>query len=145
MAGAPSPRPSRPSRGTLREPSGARCCWPSVAAKALQLLLDAPWPGNVRELENVIERAVLLSPGAEIRPEALFPYQTLGGGEAGGQPLPQVAKAAQEVVEREKIREVLHRARGVRSRAARLLGISRATLYSKLKHYGLEQCEGPSV
>jgi transcriptional regulator of acetoin/glycerol metabolism len=53
--------------------------------------------------------------------------------------LPQVARAAQESVEREKIREVLHQARGVRSRAARLLGISRATLYSKLKRYGLEQ------
>ncbi len=117
----------------------------SVAAKALQLLLDAPWPGNVRELENVIERAVLLSPGAEIRPEALFPHQPPARGEGEGQFLPQVARAAQEVVEREKIREVLHRARGVRSRAARLLGISRATLYSKLKRYGLEQWDGQSA
>jgi len=39
----------------------------------------------------------------------------------------------------------LHRARGVRSRAARLLGISRATLYSKLKRYGLEQWDGQSA
>ena len=117
----------------------------SVSAKALQLLLDAPWPGNVRELENVIERAVLLSPGAEIRPEALFPHQPPARGEGEGQFLPQVAKAAQEVVEREKIREVLHRARGVRSRAARLLGISRATLYTKLKRYGLEQWDGQSA
>jgi two-component system response regulator HydG len=116
-----------------------------VSAKALQLLLDAPWPGNVRELENVIERAVLLSPGAEIRPEALFPHHTPVGGETGVQPLPQVARAAQEVVEREKIREVLHKARGVRSRAARLLGISRATLYSKLKRYGLEQWDEKSA
>ena len=116
-----------------------------VAAKALQLLLDAPWPGNVRELENVLERAVLLSPGAEIRPEALFPHQPPARGEGEGQFLPQMARAAQEMVEREKIREVLHRARGVRSRAARLLGISRATLYSKLKRYGLEQWDGQSA
>ena len=55
--------------------------------------------------------------------------------------LPQASKAAQEDVEREKIREGLQRAKGVRSRAAKLLGISRATLYNKIKRYRLDRLD----
>lgn len=107
----------------------------TISLSALQLLRDAPWPGNVRELENAIERAVLLSPGAEISPAVLFlsPQE-----EQSSQPLQQVKKAAQEVVEREKIRAVLFKTQGIRAHAAKLLGISRATLYSKLKQYNID-------
>src|SRR5581483_9904987 len=106
-----------------------------ISVKALQLLMDAPWPGNVRELENVIERAVLLNIGPEIMPEGLLPFadEELGRPES----LAHTSKTVVEMVEREKIRHGLHRARGVRSYAAKLLGISRATLYTKLRRYNL--------
>ncbi|HEV8713934.1 MAG TPA: sigma-54 dependent transcriptional regulator [Candidatus Binatia bacterium] len=107
-----------------------------VSVKALQRLTEVPWLGNVRELENVIERAILLSPGPEISLQALF--SQLGAEEPPFALLPQVSKAALEDVEREKIREGLQKAKGVRSRAAKLLGISRATLYNKIKRYQLD-------
>lgn len=106
-----------------------------ILAKALKLLVYNSWPGNVRELENVIERAVLLSPGSEIDPEALFPEQTLP--EESPEPLQISTRLAVQTLEREKIIEATQKARGNRSQAARLLGISRATLYKKLKLYDL--------
>lgn len=111
-----------------------------IPAKALQGLLNAPWPGNVRELENVIERAVLFSPGAEIAPEALTYLSASDGAESTYQPLPQLTQKARSVAEeteKEEIREALHRAGQNRSQAAKLLGISRSTLYEKLKRYQL--------
>lgn len=105
-----------------------------ISAKAMRLLTEAPWPGNVRELENVIERAVLLSPDAEITPEALFIDPAI---EDSKNPLHQVIRTTTEIVEKEKIAEATQRAQGNRSRAAKLLGISRATLYNKLKRYNL--------
>jgi DNA-binding NtrC family response regulator len=105
-----------------------------ISPKAVKLLTEAPWPGNVRELENVIERAVLMSPGAEITAEALFLEHAP---EEPSDPLQQVIRSTTETVEKERIAEATQRARGNRSRAAKLLGISRATLYNKLKRYNL--------
>jgi two-component system, NtrC family, response regulator AtoC len=102
-----------------------------ISSNALKLLIDHSWPGNVRELENVIERAVLINPGPEINPEALFPPPA----PADESPtfLRQATKGVKEVVEREKIAEALQRSKGNRSRAAKMLGISRSALYNKLK------------
>jgi len=105
-----------------------------ISPKALRLLTESSWPGNVRELENVIERAVLMSPGAEITTEVLFLDQTV---EVPGDPLQDVIRSTTAIVEKEKIAEATQRAHGNRSRAAKLLGISRATLYNKLKRYNL--------
>lgn len=114
-----------------------------VLASTLSRLVAAPWPGNVRELEHVIERAVLLSPGAELALQPPFP---LSASEAPrGEPLGQATKEAQETLERERIREALLQAQGVRSHTARLLGISRATLYTKLKRYHLEDVGAPQA
>lgn len=105
-----------------------------VSSQALRLLYGYPWPGNVRELEHVIERAVLLSPGAEIAPEACFPHQAQ---EEYPHPLQRTTRTTIETVERERIVQAIQTAHGNRSQAARLLHISRATLYNKLKRYCL--------
>jgi len=105
-----------------------------ISPKTLKLLIESPWPGNVRELENVIERAVLMSTGPEITPEALFMEPSV---EPPDDALPEAIRTATETVEKEKIAEATRKARGNRSRAAKLLGISRATLYNKLKRYTL--------
>jgi DNA-binding NtrC family response regulator len=106
-----------------------------VLAQVMKILIDYPWRGNVRELENVIERAVLMSPGPEVKLEALFLEQTAEDEVVN--PLRQMTHSATEIVEREKIAVAMKKARGNRTRAARLLGISRATLYNKIRQYGL--------
>ncbi|HET6466376.1 MAG TPA: sigma-54 dependent transcriptional regulator [Nitrospiria bacterium] len=105
-----------------------------ISQKTLKLLIESPWPGNVRELENVIERAVLMSPGPEIFAEALFMEPLVDQPEDA---LPEAIRMATETVEKEKIAVATRQAKGNRSRAAKLLGISRATLYNKLKRYNL--------
>ena len=110
----------------------------TISPAALRLLLDASWPGNVRELEHTIERAVVLTAGAEIPPESII----LESAESvtSSLPSPQAVSQARAIlnnVEREKLRNALMQAHGNRSRAAKVLGISRSTLYEKLKHYRL--------
>jgi PAS domain S-box-containing protein len=105
-----------------------------VSAAARQWLLTYPWPGNVRELEHTIERAILLSPGAEIMPENLWLDQNVA---ELSLPLPQVTRTTVDRVEMETIAKALQQTRGNRTQAAKLLKISRATLYNKLKCYGL--------
>ncbi|HEY2990962.1 MAG TPA: sigma-54 dependent transcriptional regulator [Candidatus Binatia bacterium] len=107
-----------------------------ISPNALKLLLDYSWPGNVRELQNVIERAVLINPGAAILPDSLFPAPESADEDGLSQSLFDTAKSAREIVEREKIAEALQKASGNRSHAAKLLGISRSALYNKLKIFG---------
>jgi two-component system response regulator AtoC len=106
-----------------------------ISAYSLGLLMNRSWPGNVRELENVIERTVLMSSGSEVNSESLHPVETAE--EKNPLPLHQATREVIENVERRKIIEALQKAGGNRSRAARFLGISRASLYEKLKTYNL--------
>jgi DNA-binding NtrC family response regulator len=115
------------------DPRGAR----KLSAKALAVLKEYHWPGNVRELENVIERAVVLSAGATIKPEALPPRLR----EAPAEPLVQdrpAANPALDIVERAYIEHVLRAESGNKTRAAEVLGIDPSTLYRKIKRYDLE-------
>ncbi len=96
-------------------------------------LLAYGWPGNVRELRNVIERAVILSPGPTITTEHL-PQELL---ETGGLEKYSSAPASLEEMEKNHIKEMMDFCHGNQSLAARLLGISRSTLISKLKRHGL--------
>ncbi|MDE0448463.1 MAG: sigma 54-interacting transcriptional regulator [Spirochaetaceae bacterium] len=123
----------------------------SISPGALRLLLAHHWPGNVRELQGVIERAAMMAGGGVIeaadlpagleavRPESATGTQPATGTEpeAGGQPgvLAQVAPLAE--VERRAVQRALAAADGNVTRAARALGINRATLHRKLNRYGL--------
>jgi len=118
--------------------------WPQrISPAALAQLAAYPWPGNIRELENVLARAALLSDGEEITPADLPPLATgeistpAGVQLADGRPLKQIVADASRAVERQAIRDALSKSDGSPSKAARLLGISRASLYNKLKEYGI--------
>ncbi|HSW56978.1 MAG TPA: sigma-54 dependent transcriptional regulator [Dehalococcoidales bacterium] len=100
------------------------------SSDANDFLLHHDWPGNIRELENAIERAVILSKGEVIQVTDLSPQSP------HSQPRPPAGKTMREI-EKNHIYNVLIEAGGNCSEAARHLGISRMTLYNKIKAYGL--------
>jgi DNA-binding NtrC family response regulator len=105
-----------------------------VSADALELIGSYPWPGNVRELRNVLERALLLARGrSEILPQHL-PAEVRGLGDE--LLAPHVSRTLAEV-ERAHIDRTLRAHGANRTRAARELGISRATLIKKIREYEL--------
>jgi two-component system response regulator HydG len=99
--------------------------------EVLQVLVDYSWPGNVRELENVIERAAVLCRGDTLGVEDLPDVVRQGD---GGEPstLTFSVGTPLDEVERRLLRETLRHARGDKSLAAQLLGISTRTIYRKL-------------
>ncbi|HXN06729.1 MAG TPA: helix-turn-helix domain-containing protein, partial [Nitrospiria bacterium] len=107
----------------------------TVSPRVMKVLIDYPWHGNVRELENMIERAVLISPGNEIKFDAIFHEEN--GSDEEIDPLSETTHTAVHLVEREKIAIAMKKTGGNRTHAAKLLGISRATLYNKMRQYGL--------
>jgi transcriptional regulator of acetoin/glycerol metabolism len=94
------------------------------------------WPGNVRELRNAINFAYVCASGSRIERQD-FPehIQTPEQHQDGGEPRPALARGGSR--EEDRIREVLTRFDGNRTLAARALGISRTTLWRKLKALGL--------
>jgi two-component system response regulator HydG len=120
---------------------GVEC--PQLGPEAMQALLAYAWPGNVRELQNAMEYALILSGGgsiesrylpAEIRTALVLPQRS-----------PR-ARAGQnlEEVEKQMILQVLQQTHGNKKKAAEKLGIQRATLYAKLRQYGVHPPE-PSL
>ena len=95
-------------------------------------LESAWWSGNIRELQNCIEKAVILSDGTELTGKDLQLEQAKPGVPASG-----TLKAVNETEEERLVREAMERSNGNISVAAKMLGVSRPTLYSKLKKYGL--------
>ena len=110
--------------------SGAQALSPDALAA-----IDAyAWPGNVRELENRIKRAVIMADGKSVTAQDL----DLGSkGAAEGAELINL-RAAREVADRKAIRQAMSRTDNNISGAAKLLGISRPTLYDLLKQYRLQ-------
>ncbi|HEY9197572.1 MAG TPA: sigma-54 dependent transcriptional regulator [Mucilaginibacter sp.] len=93
-----------------------------------------PWPGNIRELKNIIERAVILA-DTNILDETLLPYEIQQQQVKAGAPISAFDLSS---VEKLHIQRVLNHTHGNRAEAANLLNIGIATLYRKLKEYGLE-------
>ncbi|MCP4456257.1 MAG: sigma-54-dependent Fis family transcriptional regulator [Planctomycetes bacterium] len=111
---------------------------------ALDALQVHHWPGNVRELKNVIERAILLEPSDKIglgsivinAEQALPIFETERENKTKDFSL--------ENAERELIAKALQKTRWQKTKAAELLGISRATLYSKVKQHSIENTQDES-
>jgi DNA-binding NtrC family response regulator len=126
-----------------RRPPGTARRWPArVATAALAKLAAYSWPGNIRELENVLARAALLSDGEEITADDLPPLAddtaaAPAGAPPEGRTLREIVADAVRAVEKQAIRDALGRAEGSPAKAARLLGISRASIYNKLREYGI--------
>jgi len=106
-----------------------------VSPKALDLLSTYRWPGNVRELRNEVQRLVGIKE-REITTPYLSPAIQEGQGVAGAQRTTLAGKTLSEV-EREMVAAALEASKGVKSRAARQLGIPRTTLYHLIERYGL--------
>jgi len=122
-----------------------------LSAEARDALLRAPWPGNVRELENTLHRAVLLSGGEIIGPDAIAMPDGTGLSEvvAMASVATQAAQTAETIsramvgrtvadVERDLILDTLDHVLGNRTHAANILGISIRTLRNKLNQYADE-------
>jgi DNA-binding NtrC family response regulator/HAMP domain-containing protein len=103
--------------------------------EAIRLLLDYPWPGNVRELENTIEHAAVLAKGKRIEPSDLPPAFMQARGPLSG------ATRLANIIEHEirLLEETLEECGWNKKLAAERLGISRTTLYTKIKKYQIQR------
>ncbi|HEY6769931.1 MAG TPA: sigma-54 dependent transcriptional regulator [Candidatus Sulfotelmatobacter sp.] len=140
-----------------------------ISNAAMKALIQYDWPGNVRELENCVERAVALGEGSimdlgDLPPAIAGPFLESGGsltppssdGLPGGslpidaEPRPSnrdgsAATTDLEDIERATIQRVFEQVNGDKALAGRMLGISRATLYRKLKRYNISGGATPGV
>lgn len=105
----------------------------SISEEALDKLTQYPWPGNIRELENTLQRALILSKNGRVEKEHLF-IPAVGLSEE--LPTGSLAEII-EKVERKLIKKALQENLGVQTRAAKALGVNRATFQYKLKKYGI--------
>jgi len=112
----------------------------SFSREALDLLCSYHWPGNIRELESTVSRAALSAPGRSIRASDIeFLHATTPTVAATGDHMPSLAEA-----ERAHIVRVLEAVDWNKKEAARVLDISRGTLYRKIVEYQLEPESRPA-
>jgi DNA-binding NtrC family response regulator len=113
-----------------------------LSPSALRVLMEYEWPGNVRELEHALEGAILLSTGEtiEVNDLAMHFYRSdrlPGAGEPGATRSEGDAGSLEDL-EREHIERMLRQYKYSRTKTAEALGISKKTLYLKIKRYGLK-------
>ncbi len=102
-----------------------------IAAQAMERLVSYPWPGNVRELEHTIEKAVILSESGKLKVSDFFSVSSIGVKSE-----PSLVKL--DEMERKMITLAIEGSKGNIKAAAQQLGITRQTLYNKMKKYGLD-------
>ena len=116
---------------------------PNVPEETIKLFMAYEWPGNVRELQNCIYSAMTVTTDSTIRPDDL-PRRVYSESKqsnmtsVANNSLAQIAVDVTAKAEQEAINKALSESDGNREKAADLLGISRKTLYRKLKQYGIE-------
>ncbi|MBA7483219.1 Regulatory protein AtoC [subsurface metagenome] len=108
-----------------------------LSLQTMSVIMSYDWPGNVRELENVIERAVVLSSGDEILPGDLG-LQDIKTEHVKQKTLKESVRTTTAQMEKQAISKALNKCKGNRTKAAKILGISRRSLLNKIKLYKLE-------
>ena len=103
----------------------------SLSGSANEWLCNQLWPGNVRELKNIIERSLLLTKGAQIKPEDFIAAQIPDQN-------PGTSFHTLDEMEKQMIISTIEECRGNLSRTAEKLGIGRATLYRKMEKHGIQ-------
>ena len=107
----------------------------TISPEVMQALTEAPWPGNVRELQHHIERAVVTTTGPALSCAGLV----MSGSKSAQHDLRSVSRGAVTQAERMRIVQALQQAAGNRVKAGKLLKISRASLYNKLRDYNIRE------
>jgi len=121
---------------------------PRISPEVMQMLYDYAWPGNIRQLRNVIERLSILQEGGMIMLEHLPASIRAERTGRVQEPITQLPLSVPRLIplrteeskmnEKERILAALERTYGNKKAAADLLGISRGTLYNKMRKYGIE-------
>ncbi len=116
----------------------------AISPEAMEELRNYDWPGNVRELRNVIERAMIIAEERVIRPEDLPERLRSADMEHGALsstvsvPRTGSLRSILAETERQVILDTLHRAGGNKTKAAKMLGIHRTSLYEKMRQHGMD-------
>jgi two-component system nitrogen regulation response regulator NtrX len=112
---------------------------------AVELMKNYDWPGNVRELKNIIERLIIMTPGANINVEDLPPYMAnVDAGRGAVPPRPgnvlecSTLREAREEFEKEFILQKLEENNWNVSKTAEIIELERSNLYRKMKSYGID-------
>jgi len=114
-----------------------------ISSQAMAHLLSYQWPGNVRELENTLQRMMVICKGETLDVQDLPPEirAAESGNEERTQDLKSISRESGKLVEKNAIVEALSETGGNITRAAKVLGVSRATLQNKMKLYGLRDSQ----
>ncbi|WP_404863910.1 sigma-54-dependent transcriptional regulator [Georhizobium sp. MAB10] len=110
---------------------------PEIGAEAIDAALAHRWPGNIREMINRVDRAVALGNDTVLTARDLFPDGSIARSEPRAQPVDDTLSAAREAAERAQIVSALAKTDGSLKDAAELLGVSRTTLWDKMRRYGV--------
>jgi two-component system response regulator PilR (NtrC family) len=119
-----------------------------ISTYALELLMGYPFPGNIRELENIIERSVALESSSIILPENLIIAEEANGAAASSMPAGEFPETGIDLngelerFEREIIVKALEKAKGSKTKAALLLGVSFPSLRHRIEKLNMENGEG---
>ena len=119
--------------GLVRQNSGKALT--GLTPEALRSVVAYPWPGNVRELKSALEYASVLAETGRLETEHLPPHITAANPSAQ----PAASHSGEETADaqRQALIEALRQSGGNQSRAAQLLGVSRVTVYNRMRKYGL--------
>jgi two-component system, NtrC family, response regulator HydG len=106
-----------------------------LSREAMQILLEFPWPGNVRELQGALEYAFVVAESGLIAPEHLSPKLS---SQAASLKTPREAESRPDSAEKTALINALRQAGGNQSQAAALLGVTRVTVWHRMKKHGID-------